>query len=756
MSPSSIVIAEKPSQARMYSKHIGTSYGQVLAARGHLFELIDPEKLNPAWAKWSSELLRPESGWYPSELKDEADIKRRFAEMKKGAKTADTIYLATDPDREGHGIAFDILNQLRKDVGFKGRVLRVLPLGEDSKSVKDAFANARPADDFSQEYNAYKARSQSDHIFNLSLTRAATVLLSGGGGVVSVGRVITPTLGIVCDRELEIKNFVPEDYFVPEVTVEGQAGRVLLKMPAPESARILDEAIAKGLADNARSFEGPISVVKEAKKQAPPRLFSMSTLQVMASKRWKWGAKKTSETLQNLYSKYQVTTYPRSSEVSLPEAEIENVPAMMGGIQKVFGDVSYEPTVRKKKGYFSDKDLKGASHFAIVPNINTVDKWGSAFTQMSSDEKRLFELVARRYLAALGPDREYDSTILSVMVGDTAFRASGSVQTKPGWTEAMGSPNQNDGDDGEEDNDGALPPFADRDPVKAVDASVVAKKTTAPSRLSEGALIELMISSWKLIDDDIEAQRLKEAKGIGTEATREGIVQNLLNRGFIKTESGKLFATDVGLKLHAVLMANAPNLLDVAQTARMEMLLDQVQKGEVKATETVEQIIGQALSAIEGLRSASSGGAKLDMAGARKPTAKMLKAARAKAKRDGKRLPKGVSDSFAKCSEYLGPMPEKNADGSYPPSEGQLKFAKDIATALEEDIPPDAMADREKMKAWITEKKPLMPKKASGPRPASSKQVSFAQKIAKKKGIPVPAECLSDGGKLSDWISANK
>jgi DNA topoisomerase-3 len=424
---------------------------------------------------------------------------------------------------------------------------------------------------------------------------------------------------------------------------------------------------------------------------------------------------------------------------------------MVAGIKKLFGEVSYDPVIRKAKGYFSDNDLKGASHFAIVPNVNTVAKWGAALSQMSSDEKLLFELVARRYLSALGPDREYDSTTLSVLVGDVEFKGSGSVQTKAGWKEAVGGQDTAAGVD-----EGVLPPFVDGDDVQAVEACVEAKKTTPPSRLSEGALIELMISSWKLIEDKGEADRLKEAKGIGTEATREGIVQNLLNRGFIKTDSGKLFATEIGLNLYRALKEHAPNLLDVAQTARMEVLLDRVEKGEVSAIDTVERIISQASSAIEGFRSAAEVGVKLDVAGARKPSAAMLKAARAKAKREKIALPKGVVSSFTKCSEFLGPMREKNPDGSYPASDGQLKFAQDIAARLGVEVPADAITDSEIMKAWLSKHAQDMPKNNGEVRPPSKKQIAFANRIAAGSNKNIPEKCFINGQMLSDWISENK
>ena len=334
----SFVIAEKPDQARLYREAIGARFGPVLAARGHLFELAEPEEVNPAWKSWSVGLLRPDGGFYPNRIKPDADAKRRYRAILDEARRADTIYVATDPDREGEGIGTNIVNALRRDASWSGRVMRVLPLGMDQGSLRKAFAEARPGEEFRPLYQSFVARQQADQIYNLSLTRSASTLFKPPGwkGPLSVGRVLTPTLGLVCRREREIAAFEPEDYFQPWVEVEGVAGRVRLTHAPAEEARILDRQRAQRLAAGAAGYEGPIRVRRQRKTQGPPPLFSLAKLQAEAARRFKWPVKRTTDVLQAIYEAKAVT-YPRSSEVSLPEAEIGNAPAMLAGILRIPG-----------------------------------------------------------------------------------------------------------------------------------------------------------------------------------------------------------------------------------------------------------------------------------------------------------------------------------------------------------------------------------------------------------------------------------
>lgn len=698
---SSIVIAEKSSQKALYERTVGGKYGKVLAARGHLLELAAPEAVNPKWAKWSDDLLVPPDGFYPFQVKDDPDIKQRLAAMTRAAKYAETIYLATDPDREGEGIAQNILKELAQ-AGFCGRVLRVLPLAEDAKSMELAFQNAKPIEEFAALYEAFQARSQSDHIFNLSLTRAASTLIGGGGSVISIGRVITPTLGIICQREHDIANFKPQDYFVPSITVEGHAGRMVLSAPSAHDARCFDRADAETMAAQAEGFRGAMRVAKKSKSETPPYLFSLSSLQVACGQRFKWSAKKTSDVLQSLYSKYQVTTYPRSGEVSIPEAEIENAEVMKQNLEAIFGQTEFEAVIRRKKGAFNDKDLQGASHFAIIPNINTVASWQSAYSKMSDDERKLFEQVSRRYLTMLGPDRLIDSTTMLIQAGEVVFKTTGAIERDPGWKAALEVVEPQRG----QPKVRLLPAFSDGDQVTCIQTHVEVKQTTAPIRIAEAGIIDLMINAWKVIDDGQEREQLKDAKGIGADSTRGDVVANLRKRGFIKVENGKILATDAAMSLWKILSDIAPILIDVAHTARMEMSLHAIEKGEKTSLEVVEDIAGQAGTVIQSLRGISD---RIDLSSSRPPTSKMLKFARQIAKQKDKTLPSEVTKSFAKCRDYINENaapksvghPKGEAGNGAAPTDKQRSFAARIANAKKLEIPKVALQDRRALSQWI-------------------------------------------------------
>ena len=725
---SSIVITEKPSQVAEFRAAVGTRYGPFYAARGHLFKLAEPEAENPAWKDWSIGVMRPEGGFYRTVLDtSDADLRRRYAAIRDAARKASRIYVATDPDREGEGIGTNIINQLRRDIDWSGEVLRIRPLGSDPTTLQQQFADARPAEEFRGLFQSYQARAQSDQIFNLSLTRSASVafLPKGRRASLSIGRVLTPTFGMVCRRHLAIEGFEPRKYFLPWVEVSGAAGTVRLVHLPKEEDRLFDPKAAQSIEQAARGFVGPIRVVEERRRQGPPPLLSLSKLQIEAARRMKWGVEKTTDVLQRLYQEHKVVTYPRSSEVSVPEAEIANVPAMRAAVMALpfLESVSWaadQPTIRRKKGAFSDSDLKGAAHYAIIPNVNTASSWSAVYPRLDTDEKRLFEIVARRYLAVIGPDRVYDSTKLSISPGGRLFAVQGVVEVSPGWREAMGA-GSSSGDD-EEAEATALPGFKDGDEVRAARSGVSHKMTSPPPAYTEATLAIAMLEAWKVVDDPGIKAALKESSGIGTDATRQDIIPNLKNRGFVTSASGKLVPTSEGMTFYRVLERCAPQLLDVGLTGQMEIALEAVKSGEVGARAAVEAIVRLADHAvarfIEG-RDAGlvvpppptkgrKGGRSRGKVGRKpgRPTDEMRSAALAKAEREGAPSPPdGVLGDFDRCRAYLGPLPEKGADGP-------------------------------------------------GPRP-SEKQTSYAASIARRKGVEVPAAALADGRRLSAWIDAN-
>src|SRR6478736_4794964 len=246
-----IVITEKTSQAKDVRAAVGTRYGEILPAEGHLFDLLEPEDVVPEWKRWSPILLRPE-GLYGTRPAEGGNKVAKLRAIREALRTAKRVWLATDCDREGQLIGQEILEHYN----YRGQVMRVLFTAQDSQTIRDAFGRAKPNAEYAPLYAAAVARRQADQIYNLSLTRTATVILGRGArGVIGVGRVKTPTLAIVCKRELEIRNFVPEDYFEVVATAKVAGGD--FKMRHAPQERLLKKEAAEAVAAAAQDFEGP-------------------------------------------------------------------------------------------------------------------------------------------------------------------------------------------------------------------------------------------------------------------------------------------------------------------------------------------------------------------------------------------------------------------------------------------------------------------------------------------------------------------
>src|SRR5260370_84016 len=284
-----IVITEKSSQAKDVRAAVGSRFGNILPAEGHLIDLLEPEDVVPEWKRWSPILLRPE-GLYGTRPAEGGNKAAKLRAIREALRTAKRVWLANDCDGEGQLIGQEILEHYE----YRGQVMRVLFTAQDSQTIRDAFGRAKPNVEYARLYAAAVARRQSDQIYNLSLTRTATVILGRSGrGVIGVGRVKTPTLAIVCKRELEIRNFVPVTYFEVVATAKVASGE--FKMRHAPQERILRPEIAKAIAAAAQGFEGPLGVRIEDKRQGPPRLHDLPSLQKLCSARFGWSAARTLE-----------------------------------------------------------------------------------------------------------------------------------------------------------------------------------------------------------------------------------------------------------------------------------------------------------------------------------------------------------------------------------------------------------------------------------------------------------------------------
>jgi DNA topoisomerase-3 len=714
--PEQIVITEKTSQAKDVRAAVGSRYGDILPAEGHLFDLLEPENVVPAWKRWSPILLRPE-GLYDTRPAEGGNKAAKLKAIREALRTAKRVWLATDCDREGQLIGQEILEHYK----YRGEVMRVLFTAQDSQTIRDAFGRAKPNAEYARLYAAAVARRQADQIYNLSLTRTATVILGRGTRrVIGVGRVKTPTLAIVCKRELEIRDFVPLAYFEVVATAKVAGGQFQMRH-APQD-RIVRREIAEDVLKAADGFEGALAVRVEDKRQGPPKLHDLPSLQKLCGSRFGWSASKTLEVAQELYDGQgkKIITYPRAEVRYLPASLISDVPRIVAGLRvgQSFSTIPVpEPPVIRKgaSGTFYDKGLEGASHHAVIPNINTIDKLPEVWPRLSSDEKKLFDVIARAYLAALMSDFRYRQTTATLDVRDFEFRATGRQPIDLGWRAAFPEwqPADEKGDEAQ-----LLPPLRDGETAMLQDPKIENKETRPPPRYNEGTLIEAMQNAWRFVEDEVLRDRLKEAKGIGTPATRAEIISGLGKQGFLIARGKNIVPTETGLSLFGILKQADPALVDPGVTAQLECLLDDVVVGKQEMVGAIDAVCDVAERIIGRLKeSATAGGTPLrgDVVGngaAAYPPTPAMKRFADSLSRKGIEPPPGYKTSISICRKFLSEHAPKKADGE---------------TALRLD-----------------------------PKQASPAQLLYATKIALGKGVVVPDEAKANSTAMAAWIDSNK
>jgi DNA topoisomerase-3 len=707
-----LIITEKTSQARDLRAALGDRFGQILPAEGHLLRLAEPDEVEASWKSWACVLLKPE-GLYPTKPATEGNKPAKLKAIGAALKRCDQVILATDCDREGQLIGQEILEHLR----YRGTVQRALFTAQDPKSLRQAFDKLKPNRELRPLYEAAVARQQADQIYNLSLTRTATrtLLARGVKGVIGIGRVKTPTLAIVCLREIEIRDFRIEDYFEVVATAKVEHGTFLMRHAPPAKARIRDRAVAEAIARAAAAHSGPLAVSVEHRRQAPPRLFDLPSLQKTCGQRWGWAAEKTLSIAQELYDGEgkKLITYPRAEARHLAENQIADVPTIVAAMTRLRGFAHLRidrPVIRRgKSGHFCDKALEGVSHHAIVPNVNVMDDLEVRIARLSDDEKRLFALICRSYLAAVMPDFEYRQTIATMNVplrqqgADAAaeFRAVGRIPLVQGWKAAFADPEPGREKDAEAEQ--TLPHLVDGETATLTEPLVQAKQTQPPPRYNEGTLVDAMQNAWRFVKDEALRERLKEAKGIGTPATRAEIIKGLKRQNLLAADGKLVVPTPAGLQLFQLLRVAAPALVDPGTTAVWEMRLDDVMVGKADFRAVIDEIAGEADRLIVVLRHHTGG--TLDLSERAHP-----RTGRGRSKRRRSRA---------------GGQAAANTDGSKPKSRRRH-------SAKYGSHPPTG----ERRQSGRPE--PQRPK-SDRPTPPTSKMVAFAERLAKDKRAALPS-----------------
>ncbi|EKP5433373.1 DNA topoisomerase III [Salmonella enterica] len=601
-----LVLCEKPSQGRDIAKFLGaTQRGDgflsgpgvtVTWARGHLLETAEPEVYGEQYGKpWRTEVLPlvPQQ-W---KLVVKADAKAQFAVINRLLKQVDEVVIATDADREGEVIARELLDYCK----FQGRIFRLWMSALDDASIRAALSDLWPSSRTEALYYAGVGRSRADWLIGMNLTRLFTLKgrEAGIGNVLSVGRVQTPTLAIVVQRDRETENFVAKPYFEVIATLAVNGAAFPAKwVPAAqycdEEKRCIQPGVVAQVVQLCRQTPtgAVIDYQTERKKQSAPLAFSLSSLQQACSRHWGMPAQTVLDIAQKLYETHKLTSYPRTDSGYLPVSMREEIPQVLSAV--VGTDPALQPVVAQLDTQFVSRiwnDKKITAHHGIIPTKHTGD-----LSKLSDDERNVYQLVRLHYLAQFMPLMEVDATEATFNIGGQLFRTRGNVVVNAGWKSLFGKM----ADDDEKGDEAVLPAMQAGQVCQVQGAEQKALQTRPPAPYNDGTLIAAMTNAAAFVTDAALKKVLKENAGIGTEATRAGIIDTLVKRGFLVREKKALRSTPLGRSLVDVLPGT---LTDPGLTALWEQMLDEVAAGRVslddfmaKQSQWVSQLVAQGKS----------------------------------------------------------------------------------------------------------------------------------------------------------------
>ncbi len=586
-----LYICEKPSQARDISRVLGVRQqgdgcliGQeciVTWCFGHLLEMASPDQYDESLKRWSLEALPIIPEHWLLVVKKEA--RKQFKVIQQLLKQASNVVVATDADREGETIAREILDQCR----WRGPVQRLWLSALDDKSIRKALSNILPGQQTEPLYQAGLGRARADWLVGMNLTRAYTLIgrQQGHDGVLSVGRVQTPTLNLVVGRDLEIEAFKPSPYFALTAEFEVANGRFHAKWLPPKAladseGRCTNQQAAIKVAQQIDQQMGTIvNATTELKQEPAPLPFDLSSLQQEASKRWGMSAQSVLDTAQALYETHKALTYPRTDCPYLPLSQHGEVQQVLSAM--VQSDASYQSLTQAANTALQSRawnDKKITAHHAIIPTTSSTDTG-----RMNEHERRIYDLVCRRYLAQFFPNYEYEQTSITLSVCNESFRATGKTEKNAGWRVVHASPPEVDDKDSEATQ--PLPKVKQESHAQVRSTDLKTQQTKPPARFTEGTLIAAMKNIGKQIDDPALKKVLRETSGIGTEATRAGIIETLVQRGFIKKQKKHVISTNTGRALIAIL---PKEIKDPATTALWEQGLDDIAQGKGNLTTFIQ------------------------------------------------------------------------------------------------------------------------------------------------------------------------
>jgi DNA topoisomerase-3 len=557
-----LVIAEKPSVGRdlvrvlagAFDKHEGYLEGPehvVTWAVGHLVQLADPDEYDDRFKKWRMADLPIVPDRFKLVVRDERS-KKQMNVVKRllGRDDVEVVVNACDAGREGELI----FAYLYEKAGSKKHVDRLWLNSMTTAAIKAAFERLRPGSDLASLEDAARSRSEADWIVGMNATRAATIRLrSSFDGAVSLGRVQTPTLAILARREQEIRDFKPEPYWVVDATFDTvQNGPRVYegRYHAGANPRVKTAEEAATIVTDVRGQTGAITKLeKSERKERAPLLYDLTSLQRDANARFGFAARRTLAAAQRLYEEHKALTYPRTSSRFLTGdmiPEIKPIASLVGSQPEYAAASKYVLGLDVLPLGRVVNDAKVTDHHAIIPTRaerHPVDR-------MNPDDKRIYDLVVRRFLAVFHPDAVFENTRVETTVQTHVFRTRGKLMLVPGWRGVYGESadaesTRSDDDEGREQQ---LPKLEKGEAVDTKEITSEEKETKPPRRYTEGSLLAAMETAGKLVEEEELREAMKDS-GIGTPATRAAIIERLLQVAYIEREGRALVVTEKGLNV---------------------------------------------------------------------------------------------------------------------------------------------------------------------------------------------------------------
>ncbi|MDY2943560.1 MAG: DNA topoisomerase 3 [Paludibacteraceae bacterium] len=614
-----VCVAEKPSVGQYIAKVLGANQRRdgyfegngycVTWTFGHLCALLEPQEYTDQWKGWNLSALPMIPQRFSIKVSGDDGVHKQFNVIKSLIAQADEVINCGDAGQEGELIQ----RWVYQKAGCKVPVKRLWVSSLTEEAIAEGFRQLKDQSEYQRLYEAGLMRAIGDWLLGMNATRAYTIRYARGTGkdrqVLSIGRVQTPTLALVVKRQAEIERFVPKTYW--ELKTLYRDTLFSAQLPVEEDEYAITsleqgEKLVAAIKDNPLCIT---SVEKKKGTESAPKLFDLTSLQVECNKKFSFSADQTLKLIQSLYEK-RVTTYPRVDTTYLPDDIYPKVPATLQGIKDYFPQAAPllgqkadggkgEGSLRKSKKVFDNK--KVTDHHAIIPTGQRPDN-------LTNEERKVFDLVALRFIAAFYPDCEVsNTTVLAEVTGDAGvspaednntqneekyiFKVTGRQVLKAGWREVFAGDKQTEDAEASENSEGegtgkSLPAFVKGESGAHV-PQLQEKTTTPPKYYTEATLLRAMETAGKTVDDEELRDAMKE-NGIGRPSTRAAIIEKLYQRKYIVKQGKSLRATDVGVELiHTII---SPLLKSAELTGRWEKKLREIERGEYTAQQFLDEL----------------------------------------------------------------------------------------------------------------------------------------------------------------------